>query len=366
MGKYNVDVEELKVAGNKLETVHTELERASSKINKAYYAIVLMKNAQIRQCASDIVQQGKAYDAQWENINHIRAEILNICTILQTTENNAKKILDEAYELPDCMIVPESWDRKDAEDEENEFEDLVNSLGNVLTGGIGGIDLATAWKLSDNPDTLTIIKSFNKSAKGFAKKYIEDNTKTVKAVVDKSVEKGGVLDRFVDEISDSASDFKVKDYGTKGLQTAEKTRCLTEWVGVLLDGGFNFVDNIKEYEGDMSNARLYEETVVETALSFGVDMVRDAAFTAVLLPVLGPVTPVAVAGLGVATDWVMDKTSEWIFGNEDGWVENVSDGIIDFVHDFPNSVQNVQNGIKNIIGKGISSMGKCLTTAWAT
>lgn len=359
MGKYNVDVEELKVAGNKLETVHTELERASSKINKAYYAIKDMESAQTKQCAYDIVRQGKAYDAQWENINHIRAELLNICTILQTTENNAKKILDEAYELPDCMIVPPSWDRKE---EENEYLELTEDVIQAMLGKscFTGTVISSAWKLSEESEALNRIKAVNTIVKSGTKAYIKS-----KDIIEEGIKKTKFADRFIDEISDSISDFTVKDCGT-ALQPVEKTRCLTEWVGVLLDGGFNFVDNIKEYEGDMSNARLYEETVVETALSFGVDMVRDAAFTAVLLPVLGPVTPVAVAGLGVVTDFVMDKASEWIFGNEDGWVENVSDGIIDFAHDFSNSVQNVQNGIKNIIGKGISSMGKRLTTAWAT
>lgn len=366
MGRYNVDTEEIQKAAEKLKTVYRELDRASAKITRAYNLIFDLNSVQTRQCASEIKFYGNLYDKQWANVKHIEDALVNICASLHLTENRAKEMLSDDYELKENEIVSGDWGMEG--ESENEYKDLATDLAQGLIGkcGVTGTVISSVWKVSEDCNVLTILKAANKTTKSVAKKVIKKGTEAVEKVAEKATKKSGFLDEFAERLEDGLADFKVKDYGTESLKRAEKTRCVTEWAGVMLDGAFNFVDNIKEYNGDMSNSRVYEETVVETALSFSVDLVRDAALTTVFAPLVGPAAPFVATGVGILTDWAMDKASELIFGNDEGWVENVSDGIIDLAHGVHDTVQNAKNNIKNTIGKGFSAIGKCLSTVWAT
>lgn len=367
MGRYNVDTEEIQKAAEKLKIVYRELDRASAKITRAYNLIFDLNSVQTRQCASEIKFYGGLYDSQWANVKHIEDALVNICAGLHLTENRAKEMLSDDYELKENEIVSGDW--APAGETENELKELTKDFAQGFLGkcGVTGAVISSVWKVSEDCNGLTILKGVNDVANSGASKVIEHFTKTA----EETVKKSSFRDGFKGQIADDIAEFKVKDYGTKTLKNAETTRCITKWAGVVIDGALNLVDNAKEYNGDMSNSRVYEETVVETALSIGMDSVIGAAVTGVIATTVGvgALPGLAVAaigvGVGVVTNCALDKVSEHIFGNDEGWVENVSDTALNIAHGVHDTVQNVTNNIKDTIGKGFSAMGKCLSTVWA-
>ena len=361
MGRYNVDTEEIQKAAEKLKTVYRELDRASAKITRAYNLIFDLNSVQTRQCASEIKFYGGLYDSQWANVKHIEDTLVNICAGLHLTENRAKEMLSDDYELKENEIVLGDW--APAGETENELQGLLIDVAQAVIGkcGVNGTVISSVWKVSEDCNGLTILKAVNNTVNSMAKEIIERGTESI----EETIKRGNFLDDLGEQIEDSISGFKVKDYGNTSLQNAEMTRCTTDWIGVFLDGAENFNNNMKEHDGDWGNSRVYEETVVETVLEWGMDEMVDAALTWAFTPLVGPAAPIVAKGAGVIVDWGMDLASEWIFGNDEGWVENVSDGIIDLAHTAHDNVQNMANTVKENIGKGIASMGKSLTTVWA-
>jgi len=366
MSKYKVSTEELRTACDKLQQVLSGLQEASGRVNAAYYGMDNVSSAAVRNCRSAIIEQGRIYDGQWEIVQAVSAYVQEICSLSENAGKAAKEILDDEYVLtPDKMASGEWYACKMPEPTEDDAVgeaavDLVQGVVGKL--GVEGAVISSVWKTQEDRNGLNVLKQTNKIVNVVASEIVKDGTKAV-AKQSKTFWKA-----LGDELRDSVKGYGKKAFSNGVAKVAEGIRCITEWADVAIDGVLNLVDNADEFNGDMSNTRVYEETVVETALSWGVDTAVKAAAGAVVATTIGGpgivVAGVAV-GAGMLVNYGLDKASEWIFGNEEGWVENVSDTLIDTAHAVGDMMHDASEKVKNMLGNGISSVGKCLMTLWA-
>ena len=68
-------------------------------VSPIYNLVFDLNSVQTRQCASEIKFYGGLYDSQWANVKHIEDALVNICAGLHLTENRAKEMLSDDYEL---------------------------------------------------------------------------------------------------------------------------------------------------------------------------------------------------------------------------------------------------------------------------
>ena len=137
-----------------------------------------------------------------------------------------------------------------------------------------------------------------------------------------------------------------------------KTReALSDTLGSVFSG-FSEIDD--DFYDELEESLILADLGVDTA-------VKAAAGAVVATTIGGPGIVVAgvAVGAGMLVNYGLDKASEWIFGNEEGWVENVSDTLIDTAHAVGDMMHDASEKVKNMLGNGISSVGKCLMTLWA-
>ena len=120
------------------------------------------------------------------------------------------------------------------------------------------------------------------------------------------------------------------DKGIKGTLREFKTAsgAVKQVGGLLLSGVVNGFDNFQEF-GSMESGRFWAETVTETAVDWGKDILIGAGVTAAFAAagVAAPVVAVGAAtvAVSVAADWICEAVT----GKD--LTEFVSDGIIDLV-----------------------------------
>lgn len=99
--------------------------------------------------------------------------------------------------------------------------------------------------------------------------------------------------------------------GEYSLKTGSKTAAVAKWAGTALTFAGSFVDNYNEYGGDLSNGNIYLETVLETAVSTGLQFAVGAGVTAVAGPVVGKWASV-ICGVVDSKLGISDKVSKGI------------------------------------------------------
>lgn len=140
--------------------------------------------------------------------------------------------------------------------------------------------------------------------------------------------------RFFNNFTNKTSPFnaQIKEVTGDFLGRNGVGKAVTKWAGVLLDGVVNFIDNRQEQAasgGKMSDQRVIEETVTETAvgtvLNYGTSIVVGAAVTTVLGTTAAPaVLVVAITGLVTAG---INAGCKALTG--ESLTEVISDGILD-------------------------------------
>ncbi|MCM1538413.1 MAG: hypothetical protein NC254_08450 [bacterium] len=156
-----------------------------------------------------------------------------------------------------------------------------------------------------------------------------------------------------------------KDKVIKGMQRKLKTTRgrVKQGGGIILSAAVNAVSNYKEYQtGAISAQRAVAETVTETTVDWGKNLLIDAAVTAgfaaagIAAPAL--VVGVATVAVSVAVDWVSEK----ICGKK--LTEVVSDCILDGAETVANwTASTIKTGAKKV-KEGATILWSGLTKGW--
>lgn len=363
MSKYSVNSEELLTAYNKLQEVLSNLQTASNHVNSAYFKLNNLSGKVITNNREAIIRQGREYDNQWNNVKIIAGYLQVVIEESEKAEQTAKQVLNKDYELTSDMLADGIWYacEKPQEAEEGLFttDNGIKLVQGVVGKGLGipGKAVASVWKALDDSSGMNVLKQGNKIVNAVAAEVVKKGTKTTKETLPfwKNISKN---------LKDEVSEYGRKTFENSTQQVAEGIRCATKWTEVAIDGVLNFADNISEFEGDLSNGRIYEETVVETVLSVGMDAVVKSVIGSAVVGLGGPGVVVAVAA-SMVVDYGLDRISEAICGNDDGWVENASDAIINIAHGASEAIGNIGKEAASMVGNGIATFGKTIMTLWA-
>ena len=151
-------------------------------------------------------------------------------------------------------------------------------------------------------------------------------------------------------------------YNANNLSAAQKTAnnigAYAKWGGVALTAVGSFVSNIKEFDSDIKNPRLWAETAGETAVSVGSGILIGAGVAAIA-GATAPAWAVGVVAVGtsLAVDWGVKQVTG-LFGEEKGLSELVSDTVIDSVV----AVGKVAKSVGKAVGDGVSKAGKAIAS----
>ena len=151
---------------------------------------------------------------------------------------------------------------------------------------------------------------------------------------------------------------------TTGQKVLTKISAGAKWAGAILTVGGKFIGNVDEYNGDYSNARLYAETIGESAISIGGTMLVGAAIGAVA----GATAPAWLVAAGAV---VVCEGANYIVESLCGKdiPELVSDAVIDAYEYVADNAGKVIDAIGDgldkagrAIGKGIKSAGRAVAS----
>ena len=110
------------------------------------------------------------------------------------------------------------------------------------------------------------------------------------------------------------------------IPAASKVQAATKYIGAALAFALTAMDNKKE-QGNVMNARAWEETIVETGVTAAEGMLIGSAVAAMIGG--APVVVVGAATVGVT--WLVDMGYKALTGSKDGIIEDTSDWICDHV-----------------------------------
>lgn len=148
----------------------------------------------------------------------------------------------------------------------------------------------------------------------------------ISSLADKGYSVASKSDIFLSSLKAEGARYSFTSAETVG----EKIKVGTKWAGVALSAIGNAFGNYDEFNGDLSNARFWEETVMETAVDIGIGALATAGAT-VVLGASAPAVAVGVAAVGVV--WLADCGVKWltktVSGEERGLTEVISDTILD-------------------------------------
>lgn len=369
MSDYRVNTEQLQEAYNKLIQILSDLDTASCCIREAHHEVTDMTSVAIQRCTNTIAGQSAVCVEQWNNLQAIAGYLMAICDESDKAEQDAAHILDMEYELTEDMLVEASTEAKSGDglltlDNLKKYTQKVVGKCDIV-----GTVISSAWMIHDDDSDLNIFKQLNKITNRTAGEILKQNSKVAAKNAVKSKKKWS--EAFSDEIEESLSDYTVGKYDNGFFRITEEVRCATEWADVAFEGLARFSDNMEEYSGDFSNLRMYEETVVETVLSIGVDSIVKAAVSATVVATLGVGAPglvvaAATVGASMFADYAMDWCSKLITGNDDGWLENASDALINISHAVKEKKMDFIGSLGDMLGKGVSTISNGLFTVWAT
>lgn len=137
----------------------------------------------------------------------------------------------------------------------------------------------------------------------------------------------------------------------KQTTTAGKVGTVAKWGGYVLTALGNVVDNVEEYNGDVSMTvgRAVGETIVETGVDIGLS-IGAGVLIAAALPATAPAIVVGAAAAGVV--WAANEVCEWITGGDD-LGEVVANAVCDGVE-----------AVGNFVGDAVDTIAEGASAAW--
>ncbi len=157
------------------------------------------------------------------------------------------------------------------------------------------------------------------------------------------------LDKF--DINSTANIDNLSDFG-KGAKTVKS---IAKWAGVALTIAGNTFENYDEFNGDLTNYRMYTETITESVIDIGLDVLVGAGVAAVATAST-PAWFVGVAAAGIV--YVADKTFEHFTGDD------LSEFLSDKLHDGAEAVVDFAKETAGAIGDGISNAADAVAEWW--
>ena len=139
-------------------------------------------------------------------------------------------------------------------------------------------------------------------------------------------------DRFLDDVG-------LGDAPRTGAGTAA---AVCRWAGYALTFLQSGVDNYEEFDGDMSNARFWGETVIEGVVDVGVG-IGVGILAAAVLPATWPA--VVVGAVGSVAVWGIDAIFEYCTNGESDLSDAVANVICDGVSAVVDTVQDIGRSI---------------------
>ena len=231
------------------------------------------------------------------------------------------------------------------------FGEIIGEFG--VTGAIGSL----AFK---ERDVISVSKAVTKSIGkvsgaveegkewwsskalfGFEKEVAEKAVKKeVKKVAEKAVKEEVKKKTFKEALKDEVADYRFDSEKIGKSATANKGKVIAKWAGAVLTVADKAKGNYEEYkeQGGIKNSRFWGETVTESVVEIGKDIVIGAAVAATIGGAIATmpawagvaVTATITAGVSVALDAVSNKVTK----NTAGFTENVSDFVVDKVESF--------------------------------
>lgn len=136
MSRYILEVEEMQKAIALLGYVDGKLDTLSKRITAAYHRLDTQQGTAINRAQSDIYNQGKLYDEQWDYIKYLKSVLQAIVDESLQAEAEAKKIMEGEW-------IEES------KKEENRTPNPIPGSGTVSSNIIKTVNGAPQYKLPD-------------------------------------------------------------------------------------------------------------------------------------------------------------------------------------------------------------------------
>lgn len=319
-------------------------------------------SAQIRSRLNSAADRVGGYQSRMSSMRSALSEVVNVYS---STENAIIGNLN----VGNAKISVESGGNHEANDKfdwVSPFWDLVGSVG-VVGGAIGTLgEFLTSSKVpgarwselfKDTWNTGWDIFDVVKTCRGdtsvnWVKEIFGLNTDTALKSINAEIlsDIGGAQkfkSGFQAGIMDTLGDFKTGAGAVKQVG------------GIILSGAVNAFENKKEYEdGKISAGRAVAETLTETAVDWGKDLLIGAAVTAgfAAAGIAAPAVAVGAAtvAVSVAADWVCEK----VCGKK--LTEAVSDAILDGAEKV---VDGFMTGAKEV-KKGVDAFWKSAASGW--
>lgn len=258
---------------------------------------------------------------------------------------------------------------------ENTRQEAVGSNGKTVASFVGSFGLA--GKMVDSIYGLSV--GGTASWKSVVK-IVENGAKTVQRMAD-----GKLIDIFgtfavgkkIDEVGnfvyESPSIFKeLEKYvydpskcSTIAAKNASKIAVTAKWVSLAFSGLLNFNNNFKEFDGDLSSKRMYEETVVETAIDIGTG-IGIGTLGALVVGASAPVWTAGVAAVGITSVCnIAVELYEAVKGLKEGTIkEVVSDTVVNAYEFAKIAKEKTFKATEKFVGKAISETADCISVGW--
>lgn len=145
---------------------------------------------------------------------------------------------------------------------------------------------------------------------------------------------------------------------TKAARVGNGLSVGAKWIGGVLSLAGSAVDNYEEYKsGEISGGRAVAETLTETAVDVGSDMLIGAGITAGAAALGITAAPaLVVGGIGVAAKWGLDCLCESLW--DKNFSETVSDGLLDMASGVGDFAQDMVSGVSDFAEDMASNAGK--------
>lgn len=222
--------------------------------------------------------------------------------------------------------------------------------------------------------------NWTKLGLGIAKEAItvtsKDSTTTWAQALFGLVDTAEKFDRNKSIFSQSISD-QLGKYTGNG-STASTLGAIAKWGGLAISLVSNSLKNYDEYKrGDITGGRAVAETIGETAVDFGTDLLLTAGITAGLVAVCGGAPAIVVAGGVVLVKWGLDAVTEHFFGKS--FTETVSDAVLDagewiadkagdVIDTVSQGVNDLVDGVSDCIGGAVDAVkdtGRWIGSLWS-
>lgn len=276
-------------------------------------------------------------------------------------QSAAEKIASEYCSCEQHLSKTESTDQNAAGSNWKTAVSLIGSFGfaGKVADSIYGLSMGgtTRWK-----SVAKIVETGAKTIQRMADGKVVDIFGTL--AVGKKID---ALGNFVYESPSLSKELGKYVYdpskcSTVAAKRASKIAVGAAWASLALSGIQNFNDNFKEFDGDLNSKRMYEETIVETAIDVG----KGAAIGVLGALAVGASAPVWAAGVAaVGITSVCDVAVEWVdmaFGID--VKETVSDFAVDTYEFVRDTAKKTVKATAKFVGKAVSQTADCISAGW--